>query len=420
MKKIVKLKEGHNNFFQKNRRGQFYLLATVIIVFVVMSFSFMFGVNKTDSSTKVYDLEKELNIESEKVMEYALLNGLDVLTVMDDFTSAFSVYAGEEVEIYYITGQNGSIRAYTYDDGKTYIPITEDRGKASFSLNDVNYNISVREGENFYFVINQQSGGQFFSADNIIGEVFYTASSSSSSSGGGTSDCGQEESTIRISCEDILNNCPTQSDGAYWINPSTLPFRVYCDMTTEDGGWTLFAITDNYECAERVGYGPTEITSLDDSVFLTTLLRESEHESFLQVMMEDGSNPTYTIVYNFGNTKTLRNRIDDAVNSGEQVNWKITYGENVYNYGPYLWWFSSNARTSDNWDSSGTKFSYDDGSWGGAQSDINGNQPGPYLKGAPNSWGHENDKGNDNNCKYSLREGVKYKNDYLKNYLFIR
>lgn len=43
------------------------------------------------------------------------------------------------------------------------------------------------------------------------------------------------------SCKDLLKKAPNSKDGVYWLTSGSATFQTYCDMTNNDGGWTLAA-----------------------------------------------------------------------------------------------------------------------------------------------------------------------------------
>ena len=82
------------------------------------------------------------------------------------------------------------------------------------------------------------------------GDVFVC--SGTATDGVGTSSAGTSSATVRrlgssasvpaLSCLDVLEDGSSVGDGTYWVSPDGgAAYRVYCDMTTDGGGWMLMS-----------------------------------------------------------------------------------------------------------------------------------------------------------------------------------
>jgi|SRR3989338_11364792 len=161
------------------KRGQFYLLAAIVIISVIIGFAGVSNYYKKSQSVKVYDLGEELNIEGDNVLDYGVIN--EDKTKIEDFAGSFSGYAESgDKEIYFIFGDKDGITVRSFDDintgiitaGSSTINIIQEGAvdqtftplgdKINVSIEGNNYEFNIKEGENFYFVIFQNVGEERF------------------------------------------------------------------------------------------------------------------------------------------------------------------------------------------------------------------------------------------------------------------
>ncbi len=85
-----------------NKRGQFFLLAAVIIISGIVAIaSIKTFVSETGTKTqeKIYDLSKELGYESVKVIDFGIFNQTYGEELMDDWIGRYTNYSKDKDEI---------------------------------------------------------------------------------------------------------------------------------------------------------------------------------------------------------------------------------------------------------------------------------------------------------------------------------
>lgn len=171
------------------KRGQFYLLAAMVIIVVISGFVAVSNYTRKQGTVKIYDLKEELGIESSKVLEYGVISDDTVIVdgqpvnIIEHFIDLYEQYAGENKEIYFIYGNKDEVFLITYDEviqgslrivGSENIPVTQnifgnevtktslpiEGGIVRIEISGVEYEFEIKPGENFFFIISQEVEGE--------------------------------------------------------------------------------------------------------------------------------------------------------------------------------------------------------------------------------------------------------------------
>ena len=113
----------------------------------------------------------------------------------------------------------------------------------------------------------------------------------------------------RLDCLDILTADPTAPDDIYWIDPTgTDAYEVYCDMTTDGGGWTLVmkAINDNFLYLDTIwtSTGLANETDLSLTASGTAKYQSYNEVPFTELRTSDNTVLTTDLVESFGTTQS--------------------------------------------------------------------------------------------------------------------
>lgn len=148
-------------FQMKNKRGQFYLVATIIIVGLVVALSVAINYSTKTNYSDVEEIAKELTIESQYVLDHDTYN---TENEFDNFGMVYSEYAGDDKSIYYIIvdENEGTEEAYKYSGGNK-VDLSENldvNQDIQYTLDSRVYHFKLEYGKNFYFIVAQDRGGE--------------------------------------------------------------------------------------------------------------------------------------------------------------------------------------------------------------------------------------------------------------------
>lgn len=145
-----------------NKRGQFYLIAGIIIAGIIIGFAVLNNSSFSNSPTELKEMVEELQIEGQKVLDYDVVHSTN--NFEEDFSKEYSIYAGKDKEIYFIVGDEVSgFEAYRYEGTEKkdltleYLTVDD---KLTFSLYGTSYEFKKEKGKNFHFILAKRSGGE--------------------------------------------------------------------------------------------------------------------------------------------------------------------------------------------------------------------------------------------------------------------
>lgn len=160
-----------------NKSGQFYLIAAIVIISVIIGLTSISNYSKKKNYEKINDLKDELQIETGQITEYANSHDLtndQANEILKNISEIYSNSSGiENLFFLYGTKSRVIISAYTKTapenisiDGNDTLLQPEDESyksiyytplgnETTIKMDNVSYSFSLSPGSNFYFIISK-------------------------------------------------------------------------------------------------------------------------------------------------------------------------------------------------------------------------------------------------------------------------
>jgi hypothetical protein len=173
-----------------NKRGQFFLIAAIIIIGLIIGFATAVNsVRVGDRNEAFYDLADEVGFETKKVLDYGVYQIANTETLMKGFLENYTDYIATE-EVLFIFGNEDSLDVLYFENlvigsvgisvgpAPTIVPIQDyvdqtetaevihdlSDNKVTVKIKEINYEFKLRKGQNFFFIIIKDQDDERFVA----------------------------------------------------------------------------------------------------------------------------------------------------------------------------------------------------------------------------------------------------------------
>lgn len=162
------------------KRGQFYLVAAIIVAAIIIGTVAVANSSTVTQKTNIASLRDQMQLESTRVIDYGINNQLTELqksNLLQNLSQNYiNAYARDD-DLYFVFGTVNNITVIgfqntgnivTFDNkqvasGQNAAFIYSEKPALTFvtlNINSTSYVFNVNQGENFDFVIVQQTGGE--------------------------------------------------------------------------------------------------------------------------------------------------------------------------------------------------------------------------------------------------------------------
>lgn len=161
-----------------NKRGQFYLIAAIVIVSIMLGFVAMTNSASAVPTSNINYLKDDISIESSRTIDYATYNRFNntrTQSLMTDLSSQY-INSSYGYDLYFIFGNSQGMTLVAYQNnasqvllngqstsigtGQIYTQNFSPGSSYTIKINSNSYTFQLNSGENFHFVLSNINSGQ--------------------------------------------------------------------------------------------------------------------------------------------------------------------------------------------------------------------------------------------------------------------